>query len=296
MGIADKLLSIFQPVADVFATLRFSDFLDICLVTFVLYSAIKLIRDTRTIQLIKGIMLMGVIYLFISALNMQASTYIFDKMFSNIFLVLIVIFQPEIRHAVESMGRTRILSVSSIMARSEQIKQNRITIETINHVCKACSEMSDRKIGALLVFERETLLGEIIETGTLVDAKVSGEIISNIFYPKAPLHDGAAVIRNNKLYAAGCILPLTQNHDNIESELGTRHRAALGMSEQSDALVVVISEENGYISSAFKGGLKRNISDGELREILGDMLLIKESKGEGEKGSRLKNLLSGGRK
>lgn len=279
-----------------FATFRFSDILDICLVTFVLYSAIKLIRDTRTIQLIKGIILLGVVYLVISALNMQASSYIFDKLFTNIFIILIVIFQPEIRHAVESMGRTRILSVSNIMARSEQIKQNRITSETINSVCKACSDMSDRKIGALLVFERETLLGEIIETGTLVDASISEEIVGNIFYPKAPLHDGAAVIRNNKLYAAGCILPLTQDHSNVESELGTRHRAALGMSEQSDALIVVVSEESGYISTAYKGGLKRNISDGELREILGEMLLIKESKGDGEKGTRIKNLFSGGKK
>ncbi len=279
-----------------FATFRFSDVLDICLVTFVLYSAIKLIRDTRTIQLIKGIILLGVVYIVISTLNMQASSYIFDKLFTNIFIILIVIFQPEIRHAVESMGRTRILSVSNIMARSEQIKQNRITNETINSVCKACSDMSDRKIGALIVFERETLLGEIIETGTLVDASISEEIVSNIFYPKAPLHDGAAVIRNNKLYAAGCILPLTQDHSSVESELGTRHRAALGMSEQSDALIVVVSEENGYISTAYKGGLKRNISDGELREILSEMLLIKESKGDGEKGTRIRNLFSGGKK
>lgn len=290
------MLTVLQPVADVFATFRFSDVLDICLVTFVLYSAIKLIRDTRTIQLIKGIILLGVVYIVISTLNMQASSYIFDKLFTNIFIILIVIFQPEIRHAVESMGRTRILSVSNIMARSEQIKQNRITNETINSVCKACSDMSDRKIGALIVFERETLLGEIIETGTLVDASISEEIVSNIFYPKAPLHDGAAVIRNNKLYAAGCILPLTQDHSSVESELGTRHRAALGMSEQSDALIVVVSEENGYISTAYKGGLKRNISDGELREILSEMLLIKESKGDGEKGTRIRNLFSGGKK
>ncbi len=296
MVIADEILTIIHSVAAVFATFRFSDFLDICLVTFVLYSAIKLVRDTRTIQLIKGIILLGVVYLVISALNMQASSYIFDKLFTNIFLVLIVIFQPEIRHAVESMGRTRIFSVGSILKRSEQIKQNRITSETINDVCKACSDMSDRKIGALMVFERETLLGEIIETGTLVDAAISEELVGNIFYPKAPLHDGAAVIRDNKLYAAGCILPLMQNHNDIDSELGTRHRAALGMSEQSDALVVVVSEESGFISTAFKGNLERNISDGELREILGDMLLIKESKGDGEKGQRIKNLFGGGKK
>ena len=127
--------------------------------------------------------------------------------------------------------------------------------------------MSDKKIGALIVFEKETILGDIIKTGTLVDAKVTVEIIGNIFFPKAPMHDGAAVIKDGRVVAAGCILPLTGNN-NISSDLGTRHRAAIGMSENSDAIVAVVSEETGAISVAEKGKLKRNISDGDLREIL----------------------------
>ena len=136
--------------------------------------------------------------------------------------------------------------------------------------------MSDRKIGVLLVMERETMLGEVIQTGTPVDAKVSEELLGNIFFPKAPLHDGAAVIRNNRLCAAGCILPLTQDHNMVSSELGTRHRAAIGMSEQSDAFIVVVSEETGNISVAKDGKLQRNISVGDLRESLGKELLIAE--------------------
>lgn len=296
LSLAENIKSSLGAVGSVFATFRFSDFLDICLVTFVIYSAIKLVRDTRTLQLIKGIILLAMTYLLISVFNMQASSYIFDKLFSNIILVLIVLFQPEIRHAVESMGRTKFKGISGLLAKNNQIKFNEMAGETINSVCKACSDMSDNKIGALIVFERDTLLGEIIATGTIVDAELSEEIVGNIFYPKAPLHDGAAIIRNNKLYAAGCILPLTQNHREVESELGTRHRAAIGMSEQSDSLIVVVSEETGYISTAYNGSLKRNISDGELREILGEMLLTPDIKGDERKGARLRSLFGGSKK
>lgn len=137
----------------------------------------------------------------------------------------------------------------------------------VNAVTKACADMSDKKIGALMVFEKESILGEIIGTGTHIDAEVSVELLGNIFYPKAPLHDGAAVVRQARVAAAGCILPLTQNSD-VSSELGTRHRAAIGMSEQSDALIVVVSEETGAISVAQKGRLSRDLSSGDLRELL----------------------------
>ncbi|MCL2508807.1 MAG: diadenylate cyclase CdaA [Oscillospiraceae bacterium] len=287
MSIADKLNDIWELVAAVFSDFNVSDFLDICLVAFVIYNGIKLIRETRAIQLVKGIALLGVIYVIISALKMQASDYIFDRLFTNIFLVLIVLFQPEIRHAVETMGRTRFSKWGGFLSRNEQLKYNERTKECINAVYKACSDMSDRRIGALLVFERETLLGEIIETGTVINADISREMIRSIFFPQAPLHDGAVVIRENKLHAAGCILPLTANHE-FSSELGTRHRAALGMSERSDSLTVIVSEETGHISTAYKGLLKRNISDGELREILNELLLIRDDR---ESASRLRVLL-----
>ena len=139
--------------------------------------------------------------------------------------------------------------------------------KTIDATCKACAEMSDAKIGALIVFENDTLLGDIIASGTIVDGTPSKELIGNIFYPKSPLHDGAMVIRGSSIYAAGCILPLTKNND-LSSQLGTRHRAALGLSEQSDAIVFVVSEERGEISCAVNGTLRRDISTGDMRDIL----------------------------
>lgn len=247
---------------------RFSDLLDVLLVAFVIYSAIKLIRETRAIQLAKGVVLLALLYLGVTVLDMQASQYIMSFVFGNLFLILVVIFAPELRHALESVGRSSVSNISFLNFKNRDEYLLKEAVEnSINCVCKACADMSDKKIGALIVFEKETILGDIIKTGTLVDAKVTVEIIGNIFFPKAPMHDGAAVIKDGRVVAAGCILPLTGNN-NISSDLGTRHRAAIGMSENSDAIVAVVSEETGAISVAEKGILKRNISDGDLREIL----------------------------
>lgn len=245
-----------------------SDVLDVLLVAFVIYSAIKLIRETRAIQLAKGFVLLLAVYALVYVLNMQVSTYMFSVIFSNILLVLVVIFSPEIRHALESVGRSSVSNFNFLgLKNSEELRRQEVYQDMIRAVTKACTDMSDKRIGALMVFEKDTILGEIINTGTPVDAVISPEMIGNIFYPKAPLHDGAAVIRNARICAAGCILPLTKNTD-VSSELGTRHRAAIGMSEQSDALIVVVSEETGAISVAYKGELNRNLSSGDLREIL----------------------------
>lgn len=247
---------------------RFSDLLDVLLVAFVIYSAIKLIRETRAIQLAKGVILLALLYLGVTVLDMQASQYIMSFVFGNLFLILVVIFAPELRHALESVGRSSVSNISFLNFKNRDEYLLKEAVEnSINCVCKACADMSDKRIGALIVFEKETILGDIIKTGTLVDAKVTVEIIGNIFFPKAPMHDGAAVIKDGRVVAAGCILPLTGNND-ISSDLGTRHRAAIGMSENSDAIVAVVSEETGAISVAEKGKLKRNISDGDLREIL----------------------------
>lgn len=247
---------------------RFSDLLDVLLVAFVIYSAIKLIRETRAIQLAKGVVLLALLYLGVTVLDMQASQYIMSFVFGNLFLILVVIFAPELRHALESVGRSSVSNISFLNFKNRDEYLLKEAVEnSINCVCKACADMSDKKIGALIVFEKETILGDIIKTGTLVDAKVTVEIIGNIFFPKAPMHDGAAVIKDGRVVAAGCILPLTGNN-NISSDLGTRHRAAIGMSENSDAIVAVVSEETGAISVAEKGILKRGISDGDLREIL----------------------------
>lgn len=247
---------------------RVNDLFDVLLVAFVIYSAIKLIRDTRAIQLAKGVLVLAIVYLLVSLLDMQASSYILSFIFENLLILLIVIFAPELRHALESMGRSSVSKIDflNFKNREEAETQEKI-INAINCVCKAYVDMSDKKIGALIVFERETKLGEISATGTKLDAQVTTELIGNIFFPKAPMHDGATIIKDGRIIAAGCILPLTENN-NVSSALGTRHRAAIGMSEKSDALIAVVSEETGAISIAEKGVLKRNISDGDLREIL----------------------------
>ena len=252
----------------VFSFDRISDLLDVLLVAFVIYSIIKLIRETRAIQLAKGVLLLAVLYVIVSLLDMQASEYIMSFVFGNLLLILIVIFSPEIRHALESVGRSSVsnINIFNFRNRSDDLLEENVR-NAINCVCRACADMSDKKIGALIVFEKDTMLGEIIKTGTAVDAVVTTELIGNIFFPKAPMHDGAAIIKDGRVAAAGCILPLTDNNE-LSSELGTRHRAAIGLSESSDAVVAVVSEETGAISVAEKGVLKRGISDGDLREIL----------------------------
>ena len=244
------------------------DILDVLLVAFVIYSAIKLIKDTRAFQLVKGVVLLAAVYFLVSVLNMEASKYLLSLLFGNLLIILVIIFSPEIRHALESVGRSSVsnINIFNLKNRDESAIQESVK-ESINSVCKACSDLSDKQTGALIVFEKDTMLGEISKTGTLLDAAVTNELICNIFFPKAPMHDGAVIIKDGRVVSAGCILPLTAKND-VSSELGTRHRAAIGMSESSDALVVVVSEETGQISVAEKGILKRNISDGDLREIL----------------------------
>lgn len=286
MSILNSLQSLAHNVFAVFADFRFNDFLDILLVAVLIYNAIKLIRETRTMQLIKGLAVLLLVYGLVSVLKMEASGYLFNALFRDVILVLIVVFQPEIRHVIESMGRSRFRGIGALHSRSAKIRYNEETAEAIEEVCRACAEMSDRKIGVLMAFERETPLGEIIQTGTTIDARISEELLGNVFYPKAPLHDGAAVVRDNRLYAAGCILPLTQNHNAVSSALGTRHRAAIGLSEQSDAVLVVVSEETGNISVAKEGKLQRDMSPGDLREVLSQELLLPDTD---ENESRLKS-------
>ncbi|NLB36106.1 MAG: hypothetical protein GX824_02200 [Clostridiales bacterium] len=161
--------------------------------------------------------------------------------------------------------------------------------KVIVEICRAFADMSNKKIGAILVFERETLLGDVAATGTVVDASISQELIVNIFYPKSPLHDGAAIVRGDRLMAAGCIMPLTQDN-RLSSELGTRHRAGIGVTEQSDAMAVIVSEETGAISFAYKGVLKRGISDSQLREELVRYLLSGNREKRDEKSHKIKNI------
>lgn len=267
-----------------------SDFLDIILVAFVIFSIISLIRETRAIQLAKGLIILVCIYAFVSFVEMEVSKFILNFIFNNLFIIIVIIFAPELRHILERMGKSTISKFNIFNLKNKlDLEKQEDTIKSINNVCKACADMSDKKIGALIVFEKESLLGEITKTGTSVDAKVTTELIENIFFPKAPMHDGAIVIKDGRVAAAGCILPLTSNND-LSSELGTRHRAAIGMSESSDAIVAVVSEETGAISVAENGNLMRNVSDGVLREIL-ITNFVKTNKED----KKIKKILRGGK-
>ncbi len=289
---SDFVIDLYEQVKRALASFSgVSDLLDVLLVAFVIYSAIKLIRETRAFQLAKGVLILALIYLVVTLLEMQVSEFILSFIFGNLLMILVVVFAPELRHALESMGRSSVsvFNVFNFKNRDESELQENIR-NSINSVCRACTDMSDKQVGALIVFEKETLLGEISKTGTQLDAKVTTELIGNIFFPKAPMHDGAAVIKDGRVISAGCILPLTSNAD-LSSELGTRHRAAIGMSESSDAIVVVVSEETGAISVAEKGHLRRNISVGDLRETL-TKNFTNETNGD---TSKIKKIFRGGK-
>lgn len=272
--LAETMAEFFQEFFDgmlkLILSVQWYDIADILFVAFLLYYCIKLLRQTRAFNLIKGIVFVGVIYLLVSTFDMSASTFIFNNLFRDIVLVIILLFQPEIRHTIESFGRGNFKIVSFFSSRSSDY-QNDEKRTCASNIAKAAVNMGEKKIGALMVLEGRTPLGEIVSTGSALDAAVTTPMLENIFFPKAPLHDGAVVIRDNRVHSAGCILPLSQSA--MSFELGTRHRAALGLSEMSDALVIIVSEESGQVSVAHNGMLERDIKLGELTEFITSYLV-----------------------
>lgn len=272
------ITDLFNKIISVFSTFSITDFLDIVLVALVIYICIRIIRETRAMQLVKGLIYLAVVYGVVNLLGMEASSYIFKAIFSNILIILVVLFTPELRHILEQVGHAATAkSIKAIIHPGVAVEIAEIN-DCISAVCKACSDMSDNKIGALICFENNTLLGDVISTGTELHAKASKELIENVFFPKSPLHDGAMVIRDGEIYAAGCILPLTKK--TVSSALGTRHRAGIGLSEQSDAIVVIVSEETGAISVVKNGVLEREISVGNLRDVLTTEFIPSGSSGD----------------
>lgn len=269
----------FSTVWSFIGSIEWYDIADIALVTFIIYYCIKLIRQTRAFHLVKGIVLVAIAFFVVSALNMSTASYLFSRVFSDIVIVLLLLFQPEIRQVVESVGRGDLKRYLKLLVRSKDEANDEIH-NSISNISKAVANMSDKKIGALIVIEGTVLLEDVLSSGARVDSAVSVPVIENIFFPKAPLHDGAMVIRDNRIHSAGCILPLTQSE--LSLELGTRHRAGVGMSEYSDAMVIIVSEETGKISVAQGGELMRGISLGELLAALTDFLITDEE----EKGKK----------
>ncbi|MBQ8895548.1 MAG: diadenylate cyclase CdaA [Clostridia bacterium] len=245
------------------------DILDIAIVSLLLFWVIKFVRGRRAGKLLIGVGILFLLLMLSSLFDMRALNYILNSVFSVGLIAIVIVFQPELRSALEKVG--------GVGDNFKGLIDNDEMRLAISEICVAAEEFSKSKTGALIVFERNTRLGDVIRTGTTVDAVTSSLLLGNIFYNKAPMHDGAVIIRKGRVHAAGCYLPLSANN-NIVKELGTRHRAAIGMSENSDALVLVVSEETGGISVAIDGNIKRNLTKKTLESILAVNLLGEEKK------------------
>lgn len=234
--------------------------IDILIVVFVIYYLLKAVKDTRASQILKGVGILILILIVSKFIGLVITSFILEKIMTYGALVLIVVFQPELRKALEKIGRSKFEHFFT-----ETEEQN--IKHSINEICKALEIMSFKKVGALIVFEQDTKIGEIVKEGIELKAKISSELIQNIFVDKSPLHDGAVIIKDNLVEAASCILPLA-TENKLSKSLGTRHRAGVGITEVSDAIVAIVSEETGAISFVENGKLKSNLTSVELKEEL----------------------------
>lgn len=246
--------------------------IDISIVSYLVYKLIFLVRETRAWQLIKGVLVIIVAAYVSQLLGLRTIEFILKTSYQLIGFAIVVLFQPELRRGLEQIGRSKFRNLFSFDEENNTIR----TTAAIEEIVKAATALSKTYTGALIVIEGETKIGEIINTGTQLDSMISSELLENIFTPNTPLHDGAVVIRENKIKAAACFLPLTDN-PNLSKELGTRHRAALGITEVSDCIAVIVSEETGKISFALNGGLTRNLTSDTLRKALNKNLLEKNA-------------------
>lgn len=258
-----------------FQVLKVTDIIDILLVAVIVYQILKMIKETRAIQIVKGIAILFVIFQVSIWAHLTTLNYLLSNALQVGVFSIVVLFQPELRSLFEKMGRSKVGRIMDIASGTVEERQN----YAVNEITKAAENLSATKTGALIVVERRTKLGDVIRTGTIIDAEVSAPLLENIFVPNTPLHDGAVIIRGERIYTAGCFLPLTSN-SNLSRELGTRHRAALGISEASDALVIVVSEETGKISIALNGTLTRNLNGNSLKNALNRVLMTQNEKGK----------------
>lgn len=278
-------------MSTIWATLRtfeFKDAIDILVISLILYYLFKLLRQSRAGQLVKGVVVLLIAYGVSAIFRLTMVNYILKALFEFAVIIFVVVFQPELRQALERLGRNRTLK--SFVPGNSDAPVTEVT-KAITDVCDVCTSFSNSKTGALIVFERDSVLNEISATGTELNSDTSVQLLGNIFYNKAPLHDGACIIRDGKILSAGCILPLTKSLD-ISSSLGTRHRAAIGMSEDSDAVIVVVSEETGTVSIAVGGQLIRDLDRSSLYDKLSALIVP----GENEKKNDLLSVIFRNRK
>ncbi len=243
---------------------KITDFLDIVFVSFIIYKILQIVHETRSFQLLKGLLLFFVVAILAKILNLKTLDFIIHSLIFFGPLVIVILFQSELRRILEHLGRAQVGNKLQNILFNEK-NQNKSNLDVvIEKIVKACCDMAKQKVGALIIFERKTKLADIIATGVLINADISEELIKNLFFKNSPLHDGAIIVRGLKIVAASCFLPKPSKEEYISRELGSRHRAAIGMSELSDALVVVVSEENGNISIAENGNLIRNLNEFDL--------------------------------
>lgn len=252
------------------STFKITDAIDILAVAYLLYSVLGFIRDTRAAQLVKGLLIFVAVFFISEFMNLHMLNWLLRGVLTVGLIAAVVVFQPELRRGLEYLGRGRFLRFLSSSNTPDKSKQ------MIADIVAAVDHCSQTQTGALLVIERETALSDIAESGVEVDAAISAELIGNLFYEGSPLHDGAVIIRGNRIYAAGCVLPLTDNKT-LSTELGTRHRAGIGITEHSDALVIIVSEETGIISLAEYGQLLRYVDDKAVEKKLLSIYIEKDS-------------------
>ena len=257
------LRQILDTIPDYFLFFRITDILDIAIVAYIFYKLSALVRETRAGTLIKGIVVLLIFTTISNFLQLNTINYLIRNLTQFGIIAIIIVFQPELRRVLEKVGRTNFSTLFNTSSSDATV--------TASEVASAAAAMSARRIGALIVLERDTKIGDIIRTGCSINSDVSGELLINIFTPNTPLHDGAVIIRENKIIAARCILPLTHN-ETLNREFGTRHRAALGLSESSDAAIIIVSEETGKISLTFNGSMSRNYTEETLKKAIVKLL------------------------
>lgn len=247
-------------------SIKTTDIIDIVVVAYLLYKLLGFIKETRAQQLFRGILLIVVFFLISEVFNLSLLNWLFTRLITVGLIAVVILFQPEIRRGLEQIGRRGVLSRQFRDIGKEEI------YATVHRIVDAVDDFSSTHTGALMVIERETMLNDIAETGVIIDAEISVRLLGNLFYEGSPLHDGAVIIRGDRVYAASCVLPLTERQ-NIGKNLGTRHRAALGLSEVADAFIIVVSEETGAISVAQNGEFRRFLDLKTLEKMLLDIYI-----------------------
>ena len=256
-------------LANITANIGIFDIIDILVVAFIVYEILGFIRDSRAQQLVKGVLLLIAVFAISGFLQLNTLNWILKNAMTVGILAVVILFQPELRRVLERMGRTSFLT-------ERFLGDKNVAKSIVDSFVDAVNVFSSSRTGALIVIERQVSLGDIAENGTILNADISAELLGNIFYKGSPMHDGAAIIRGDKVFAAGCVLPLTSRLD-IGKELGTRHRAAIGITENSDAVAIIVSEENGIISVAREGKISRFLDSKALEKLLLTLYLDEES-------------------